>query len=133
VNKDRVGEATVEKDGWALVSAEEYQKAHPGLLLPSLAERASVAAGQAVKLLFDIETREGGQTLDRGIDRMWVIVRRRLQGRYLGILDSDPGRAENLLLQPGNEIRFGPEHITAIDSPPREYVLQKYGADFFVE
>jgi hypothetical protein len=55
------------------------------------------------------------------------------KGRYLGVLDSDPGLAENLRLRPGDEIRFGPEHITAVDTPSRQYVLQKYGADFFVE
>lgn len=84
-------------------------------------------------MLFDIETRENGQIIDRGIDRMWVIVRRRLDGRYVGILDNNPGRAENLLLQSGDEIVFGPEHITEIDSPPRDYVLRRYGAGFFVD
>ena len=125
--------ATIEKDGWALLSAEDHQKAHPEFRLPSLSDRASVAVGQAVKLLFDIETRENGRIIDRGIDRMWVIVRRRLNGRYVGILDNDPGRAENLLLQSGDEIVFGPEHITEIDSPPRDYVLHRFGAGFFVD
>jgi hypothetical protein len=130
---NRVNDATIEKDGWALLSTDEHQNAHPGFLLPSISARASVAVGQAVKLLFDIETRENGQVIDRGVDRMWVIVRCRLKGRYVGVLDSDPGRAENLSLRPGDEIVFGPEHVTDIDSPPRDYVLQKYGADFFVD
>ena len=129
----RVNSATIEKDGWALLSAEDRQQAHSEFRLPSLSDRTSVAVGQAVKLLFDIETRENGQIIDRGIDRMWVIVRRRLDGRYVGILDNNPGRAENLLLQSGDEIVFGPEHITEIDSPPRDYVLRRYGAGFFVD
>lgn len=117
--------------GWTLLSAEARRASHPDFVLPSLDERMSVGVGQAVKLLFDIETREDGQVVDRGVDRMWVIVRRRAGGRYVGVLDSDPGRAENLLLRPGDEVEFGPEHITDIDSPPREYVMRKYGARFF--
>ena len=117
--------------GWRLLSAEARRASHPGFALPSLDARMSVAVGQAVKLLFDIETREDGQVVDRGVDRMWVIVRRRAGGRYAGVLDRDPGRAENLLLRPGDEVEFGPEHITDIDSPPREYVIRKYGARFF--
>ena len=119
--------------GWTLLSAEARRASHPDFVLPPLDERMSVAVGQAVKLLFDIETKEGDRIVDRGVDRMWVIVRQRVEGRYVGVLDSDPGRAENLLLRPGDEVEFGPEHITDIDSPPREYVIRKYGARFFDE
>ncbi len=69
--------------------------------------------------------------MDRGVDRMWVIVKGRTDGGYVGLLDSDPGIAENLRLREGDSISFGPEHICAIGNPPREYVTEKYGASFF--
>ena len=83
------------------------------------------------QLLFDIETKEGGRVVDRGVDRMWVIVRRRTGDVYSGVLDSDPGQAEGLSLRPGTEVNFRPEHVIAIERPPDGYVLEKYGQDFF--
>jgi hypothetical protein len=62
---------------------------------------------------------------------MWVIVRARAGDGYVGVLDSDPGMAEGLRLRSGADVGFGPEHIAAIGRPPREYIVGKYGADFF--
>jgi len=64
---------------------------------------------------------------------MWVIVKARIEGGYIGVLDNDPGTAENLQLREGDVITFGPEHIAEISTPPREYVIEKYGASFFDE
>ena len=64
---------------------------------------------------------------------MWVIVKARTERGYIGVLDSDPGTAENLRLREGDSITFGPEHIIDISTPPREYVIKKYGASFFNE
>lgn len=123
---------TIEEDGWALVSAEARQREHPETFtLPPLEARRGVVAGDAVQLLFDIETRRNGRVIDRGIDRMWVIVRRRDENHLSGVLDSDPGRAEGLDLRPGQIVSFGPEHIVRIETPPRDYVVEKYGASFF--
>jgi hypothetical protein len=92
-----------------------------------------LSPGDAVQLMFEIETREGGRVIDRGVDRMWVIVKRPsvVTGAYDGVLDSDPGRAENLALRPGTVVIFGPEHVIAIERPPEGYVFEKYGASFF--
>ena len=120
--------------GWTLVSVEGRYADHPDTFeIPSQDERSSLLPGDGAKLLFDIETRENGRVIDRGVDRMWVIVRSRREGRYLGVLDSDPGTGDGLVLHAGDEIVFGPEHVAAIDRPPREYIVEKYGADFFVE
>jgi len=62
---------------------------------------------------------------------MWVIVKTRIEGGYLGALDNDPGSAENIQLREGDIIRFGPEHISSISRPPRDYVIKKYGESFF--
>jgi hypothetical protein len=123
---------TVERDGWALVSAEERHAAYPDTFpIPARAARAALAPGDAAQLLFDIVTKEMGRVIDRGVDRMWVIVRAREGGGYVGLLDNDPRTAEGLLLRPGAEVRFGPEHVARVARPPREYVLDKYGSDFF--
>ena len=84
-------------------------------------------------MLFDIETRESGRIVDRGVDRMWVIVKVRTESGYIGVLDSDPGTAENLKLHERDLVVFGPEHIADIGRPPRDYVVEKYGASFFEE
>ena len=121
-----------EEDGWTLVSGEETHALSPETFwIPERKERVSLPPGDAVKLLFDIETKEDGQVVDRGVDRLWVIVKRRVGTSYTGVLDSDPGRAAGLNLSPGIELSFGPEHVIAIKRPPDGYVLQKYGPEFF--
>lgn len=120
--------------GWRLISAEERHASHPETFkIPTRERRESLAPGDGVKLLFDIETREDGRVIDRGVDRMWVIIKARSDRGYTGVLDSDPGAAENLLLHEGDEISFSPEHICDISTPPREYVIKKYGSCFFVD
>ena len=125
---------TIEEDGWRLHSAEERHAAHPDTFeIPSLEARTSLLPGDGVKLLFDIESRKDGRIFDRGVDRMWVIVRMRSEGRYVGILDSEPGKAEGLLLHAGDEIMFGPEHVAEIGRPSCDYLIEKYGDGFFAE
>jgi uncharacterized protein YegJ (DUF2314 family) len=121
-------------DGWELISAEDRTVGHPETFqIPAREKRESLAPGDAAKLLFDIETREEGRVVDRGVDRMWVIVKARTERGYIGVLDSDPGAAENLRLREGDSVTFGPEHIADIATPPRQYVIKKYGASFFDE
>lgn len=130
--KDPVISPTIAKDGWTLVSAEERAATYPEKFgIPPLAVRQSLPPGDAAKLLFDIETKENGCVIDRGIDRMWVIIKVRTESGYLGILDSDPGAAENLALHQGDQIAFGPQHVIDTGRPPHDYIIEKYGASFF--
>jgi len=123
---------TISRDGWALISAEARNAAHPETFqIPSREKRESLVPGEAAKLLFEIENREAETIVDRGVDRMWVIVKTRAEGGYVGVLDNDPGTEENLRLREGDNIAFGPEHIAAISTPPREYVINKHGSSFF--
>lgn len=124
--------ASIAEDGWTLVSAEVRQNEHPeSFRIPGRIERESLRTGDAAKLLFDIETRDAGHVVDRGVDRLWVIVKGRAGMHYVGVLDSDPGIAPGLTLRPGTEVVFGPEHIIDVDHPPQTYVIDKYGPDFF--
>ena len=123
---------TIERDGWTLLSGEARHAADPQTFwIPNRRERESLSPGDAAQLLFDIETREAGRVVDRGVDRMWVIVKSRVGDLYCGVLDSDPGRAEGLSLHPGIEVTFAPEHVIAIERPPDGYVRHKYGPSFF--
>jgi len=123
----------IETHGWMLVSGEQHQARNPSFSLPDRQARESLRLGDAAKLLFDIETRVAGRVTDRGVDRMWVIVKRRVDHGYLGVLDNDPGKAEGLDLRPGTELLFTAEHVVDINHPPRDYVFEKYGADFLDE
>lgn len=122
----------IERDGWTLVSAEERHDRSPEtFIIPSRTERESLTAGDGVKLLFDIETREAGNVIDRGVDRLWVIVKRKTGSLYVGVLDSDPRISEGLTLRPDTELLFGPEHVSAINRPPEGYILERFGPGFF--
>ena len=123
---------TIENDGWTLLSAEQRAALAPDMFsLPTKAEREALSVGAAAKLLFDIETRSGGKVVDRGTERMWVIVKSRREKNYVGVLDNNPGGADNLNLHAGDLILFGPEHICEIGKPPRDYIVEKYGTSFF--
>ncbi len=122
---------TIEIDGWALISAEERNAEHPTtFVIPDRHAREGLRPGDAAKLLFDIETKENNEVVDRGVDRMWVIVTRCGDGLYHGVLESDPGAADGLDLRPGTLVTFGPEHIADIDRPPRDYLIERFGTDF---
>jgi hypothetical protein len=124
--------STLEKDGWVLLSAEERAAAAPDMFsIPPRSVRDALQAGEAAKLLFDIETRAGGKVIDRGTERMWVIVKTKTADGYVGVLDNDPGAADNLSLHEGDLIVFGPEHVCDTSTPPRDYVVKKYGQSFF--
>jgi uncharacterized protein YegJ (DUF2314 family) len=126
--------STIEDNGWVLASAEERAAAAPNtFLIPPRTMRESLSPGDGAKLLFDIETREGGRIIDRGVDRMWVVVKSRNAEGYFGVLDNDPGAAENLTLRQGDSVFFGPEHVADIGQPPRDYVVEKFGVSFFVD
>lgn len=62
---------------------------------------------------------------------MWVIVRRRTDALYVGVLDSTPLDADSRLLRRGDTIVFGPEHVADISRPDRQYVVAHYGEAFF--
>lgn len=124
--------SSIERDGWALLSAEERNARNPETFtIPTRREREALSPGDAAQLLFDIETRDGGRVVDRGVDRMWVIVKQCTGDLYRGVLDSDPGRAEGLSLQRGAEVVFSAEHVIAIERPPEGYAEKRYGPGFF--
>lgn len=117
--------------GWTLVSGKARKKLFPDSFeIPSIQRRSSLERGEAAQLLFDIETKEAGKVIDRGVDRMWVIVVEVLVNGYRGVLDSDPGLAENLELFRGDLIDFSEDHVCKIDRPPEAFLKSVY-SNFF--
>jgi hypothetical protein len=62
-----------------------------------------------VKLLFEIVV----PTEDMpSAERMWVQVIEAADGRYVGVLDNEPGALTSI--GPGSRIEFGPEHVISL-------------------
>ncbi len=112
-------------DYWELRSAEEsHAKYRDDFWIPALEERRGVVRGQAVRLIFDIETDNDGKAKVGG-ERMWVIVSEKLGDTYVGILDNQPACLDpddDFYLSFGVEAPFKAEHITSIDQPPQDYM-----------
>lgn len=121
--------ATLAEDGWTLLSAEARHAESPSTFwIPPSAERKSLRVGQAAKLLFCIESVDQEESLDRAVERMWVIVVRLTGEGYVGILENQPNSIlPDRNLAPGIEVFFRPEHVADIDSPPGDYLARKYG------
>jgi hypothetical protein len=127
--------ARIETDGWQLESGEARHAAAPGTFwIPSRSQRESLRPGEAVKLLFEIEADHEGR-IERGVERMWVIVRGRIGPFYTGVLDSTPAsiEPEPSFLARGTEVLFAPEHVVDISAPSRDYIIEHYGPDLLHE
>lgn len=131
---DQPVDPTIEQNGWTLESAEDRHAEHPNTFeIPSRDRRDSIAPGQAAKLLFDIEATEDGRVVDRGIDRMWVLVRSKANDGYFGVLVNNPRRKGKSPVREGDTVFFKPEHVASLDNPPRSYVVEILGDSFFDE
>lgn len=102
-------------EGWTLRNGEEAHSAAPDTFwIPSLSERASLKVGDYAKLIFEISVDDPEDPVS--VERMWVIVRERIGGRYLGRPDNEPDAlAPNDEFWVGTEVPFGPEHIINIE------------------
>ena len=76
-------------------------------LIPPREAREDLQPGQIVKLLFAIVA--GGS---EQVERMWVVVERRVGGDYIGVLDNQPASTDQM--RPGMVVRFQPKHVIAI-------------------
>ena len=110
-------EADLETDGWCLEDGEALHRQAPDTFwIPAAAGRASLHPGDLVKLVFRIALDNPERPFS--VERMWVIVRERVGGQYLGILDNNPhALEENDELWSGVEIAFSARHIIDIDLP----------------
>lgn len=104
-------------DGWCLDDGAEYHRAAPDTFwIPELTHREALWPGDLVKLIFRIAVDDPEEPV--AVERMWVIVRERIPGGYLGILDNDPSSIdENEEFWSGIELPFEPRHVIDIDTP----------------
>lgn len=123
--------ATWEEDDWQLRSGVESHLLHPDQFwIPEDSARKSLKVGDAAKLIFDIERKNGDGSTDMVGERIYVIVSDVVGDFYIGILDSqplcvDPG--DDFYLGFGVEVPFTHEHVIEIDRPPEEYIEWQLG------
>jgi hypothetical protein len=86
--------------------------------IPRSDQRTALKLGDLVKLIFEADPPSAaGLTAER----MWVEVRE-VHGRvFVGALDNQPSFIAGL--QPGDAVRFGPEHVAALQSSPSGLVV----------
>jgi len=97
-------------DGWFLEDGEERNLVSPMTFqIPDLEVRKILQPGDWAKVMFAVAIK--GEEFPT-VERMWVIVRERLAGGYLGILDNEPSSDDvNGRLRRGMELPFEPRHI----------------------
>lgn len=102
-------------DGWSLDDGEECHRAAPTTFwIPPLADRQALEKGDLAKLIFRIAIDNVDEPVS--VERMWVIVRERVPGGYVGILDNEPDAiSENGEFWVGAELPFEYRHIINID------------------
>jgi hypothetical protein len=101
------------RDRWCLEDGEQlHREASATFLIPDLALREILRPGDLAKLIFRIAV-EGDE--HDAVERMWVIVRERIPGGYVGMLDNDPDSiAKNERFWSGTELPFEYRHIIAV-------------------
>jgi hypothetical protein len=102
-------------DGWCLEDGEQYHRRAPTTFpIPDLEVRQILQPGDFAKLIFKIAVDDDDDP--EALERMWVIVRERIPGGYLGMLDNEPSAiAENGEFWRGSELPFEPKHIIAVE------------------
>lgn len=106
----------LERDGWALLDAEQRHIEAPETFeIPARNLREQLQPGDFAKLLFVIATEDANGMKREPVERMWVVVRERLDGGFIGRLDSDPSEiGESEEFRAGVETPFEPRHVIAI-------------------
>ncbi len=89
---------------FSVMDVEEVAADSPDFTIPPREMRERFAAGQTVKLMWS----DGEH-----VERMWAVILRNDEGRYVGALDNDPIRLD---IRQGTLVEFGPEHI--MERPP---------------
>jgi hypothetical protein len=102
-----------ETDGWRLNDGEQLHREAPATFwIPDLEARKILQPGDFVKLIFEFTEVPG---VPMPVERMWVIIRERIPGGYIGMLDNEPDFiAQNDYFWIGSELPFEYRHIINI-------------------
>ena len=106
----------LDEDGWCLDDGEAYHREAPDTFwIPEFEVRDGLQEGDLAKLIFRISVDNADEPV--AVERMWVLVRERVPGGYLGILDNDPDAIEEKgEFWSGIELPFAPRHVIDIDA-----------------
>jgi hypothetical protein len=101
------------RDCWCLEDGEKLHREAPAtFLIPDLALREILQPGDLAKLIFRIAVEDDEHG---AVERMWVIVRERVPGGYVGMRDNEPDSiAKNDRFWCGAELPFEYRHIIAV-------------------
>jgi uncharacterized protein YegJ (DUF2314 family) len=105
--------ASLEEDSWELESGVKRHLEFPdSFWIPSQEARNHVTPGQAVKLIFNIETVDDTGNPEINCERMWVLVKTKIEDLYCGTLENQPECTADM--KKGLEVYFREEHIIDI-------------------
>ncbi len=117
--------ATLDVDGWELEDGAQRHREHPKTFwVPAAPRRYLLRRGRLVKLMFRIGLRDDAGVETENVERMWVIVTRRLRfGLYEGVLDNDASCTS--AMRCGLRVVFEPRHVIQIgDTASEDYLAQ---------
>ena|ERR1700744_1335957 len=102
-----------EMDGWRLKDGEVLHSDAPATFhIPDLAVRKILQPADFAKLVFEIDIEDSEFP---AVERMWVIIRERIPGGYIGVLINEPASIpENDRLWDGTELPFEYRHIVDV-------------------
>jgi hypothetical protein len=101
-----------DRDGYFLQHAVILSQLFPGsFAVPPPEERFGIREGSIVKLSFCF-AKEEEEKSDYDTERMWVVVKSRLEDHWIGVLDNDPQFHHSI--KSGHEFHFHSDHIFAL-------------------
>ena len=115
-------DANWEIDGWELESGESRHAEAPATFwIPPSADRGALKPGDYAKLIFRIALDSSDDACS--VERMWVLVRGRVDKTYFGILQNEPDAIEeNDELWIGSEVPFRAEHVIDIEPADKDSI-----------
>ncbi len=103
--------ATYKNNRYKLENGEERHRKYPDTFyIPKLVLRGNLQSNDIVKLIFKMQEKTDLNNIV--VERMWVIIEKKIGNFYIGILDNDP--LADVYLQCGDKIYFKSRHIIDI-------------------
>jgi hypothetical protein len=91
-------EPDIEVDGWCLDDGEAYHAEAPDTFwIPGRESRESLEPGDLAKLIFRFNVDDAEETV--AVERMWVLVRERVPGGYLGCVSACKSGSDSVLMK----------------------------------
>lgn len=121
IKEDGIHLSSLSENGWHLLSGVSQHNSTPETFwIPSEFDRDSLAEGDFVKLMFEIENVNDDSLINNFTERMWVIIKARIGPYYIGALNNHPiSIMKKKQLKCGDSVLFLPEHIIKINKRKR--------------